>query len=233
MEIATLARSGETGPLSRQVNQLVITGGSGGLGQAIAGAFESSDWEIATPGRAGLDVTDPQAIDRYFDSRTVDLLVCAAGVVRDAPLLRADEKSWDEMMAVNFDGAEKCAQAVLPGMIEKGTGHIVFISSYSAIRPPVGQAAYATAKAALLGLTTSLSHQNGSHGIRVNAILPGFLETPMTRTVSPRRKAEILESHHLCRFNTPSAVGRFIHFLHHQLPDTSGQVFQLDSRSHG
>lgn len=212
------------------VNQLVITGGSGGLGRAIIEAFAAASWQIAAPGRAELDVTDPVAIRSYFKARPVDLLVCAAGMIRDAPLARLNESAWDEVLAVNYQAAAACAAAVLPRMIGQGSGHVIFISSYSALQPPVGQVAYATAKAALLGLAAFLTQTNGPHGIRVNVILPGFLETRMTDSVSPSRKSEILAEHTLGRFNTPDTVARFIRHLHEDLPHTSGQVFQLDSR---
>lgn len=90
--------------------------------------------------------------------------------------------------------------------------------------------AYATAKAALLGLTTALADEHGPSGLRVNAILPGFLETKMTRAVSGKRKSEVLENHALGRFNTPDAVAAFIFHLQEDLPHTSGRIFQLDSR---
>ncbi|MGL5019659.1 MAG: SDR family NAD(P)-dependent oxidoreductase, partial [Luteolibacter sp.] len=156
--------------------------------------------------------------------------ICAAGTLRDAPLARMDESMWDEVFSVNFTAAAACAAAVMPRMIQQGRGHIIFISSYSALHPPIGQTAYATAKAALLGLTESLAQENGPHGIRINTILPGFLETRMTSTVSAVRKTEILNDHVLGRFNTPAAVAKFIRFLHEHLPETSGQVFQLDNR---
>jgi 3-oxoacyl-[acyl-carrier protein] reductase len=213
------------------VNHLVITGGSGGLGKAIVEVFAAASWEIAAPSRAELDVTDQAAIRKYFEARPVDLLVCAAGTIRDTPLARLDESAWDEIFAVNYQGAAACAAAVLPRMIDRGCGHLIFISSNSAFHPPRGQLPYATAKAALLGLTASLARTNSRHGIRVNAILPGFLETPMTESVSEKRKAEILDDHALGRFNTPDAVARFIRSLHEDLPHTSGQVFQLDSRT--
>ncbi len=200
------------------------------MGRAVIQAFDLADWDVFAPGRSELDLLDPGSVNSVLGSIPVDLLVCAAGSIRDAPLARMDESMWDEVLAVNFTAAAECAAAVLPGMIGRGRGHIVFISSHSALHPPVGQAAYATAKAALLGLTESLARENGSHGVRVNAILPGFLETRMTKTVSARRKAQILRDHVLGRFNTPEAVAKFIRFLHEQLPDTSGQVFQLDSR---
>jgi 3-oxoacyl-[acyl-carrier protein] reductase len=213
------------------VNHLVITGGSGGLGQAVIKAFAGSDWEIAAPTHAELDMEHPERFRGYFESRPTTLLVCAAGITRDTPIARIQETDWDQVFRVNYEGAAACASTVIPSMVRAGSGHIVFISSQSAIHPPVGQAAYATAKAALLGLTTTLSRRWGSRRIRVNAILPGFLETPMTTSVSPKRKQAILESHDLGRFNTPEEVAGFLHFLHHRLPHTSGQTFQLDSRS--
>jgi len=210
--------------------QLVITGGCGGLGRALAATFHSPLWQPAEPSHGELDVTDAAAVREFFADRRVDLLVCAAGLTRDAPLARLVESAWDEVIAVNFGGARACAAAVMPGMLARGSGHIVFISSYSARHPPPGQAAYATAKAGLLGLTQQLATRHGCHGIRVNAILPGFLETPMTRLVPAARRAAVLAEHALGTFNTPSAVAGFIHFLHHHLPHTSGQFFQLDSR---
>ncbi len=213
------------------MNHLVITGGSGGLGQAVIKAFSSPDWQISAPTHAELDMENPERISGYFGSKPTTLLICAAGIIRDTPIARMQETDWDQVFRVNYEGAAACAAAVIPSMVRAGSGHIVFISSQSAIHPPVGQAAYATAKAALLGLTTTLSRKWGSFGIRVNAVLPGFLETPMTTSVSPERKLEILKSHDLGRFNTPEEVAGFLHFLHHHLPHTSGQTFQLDSRS--
>ena len=212
------------------MNQLIITGGHGGLATAILEAFATPEWGVTAPGRADLDVTDDNAIARFFRDRTVDLLVCAAGITRDGLLTRISEADWDDVIAVNFHGAAACVHATLPGMIARGTGHIVLISSRSATHPPAGQAAYAAAKAALLGMASELARETGPHGIRVNTLLPGFLETPMTRTVTAARRQEILADHALGRFNTTAAVARFIRFLHHELPHTSGQVFQLDSR---
>lgn len=214
-------------------SQVVITGGSGGLAQAIAGAFTHSGHAVNAPGRELLDVTDPDSVAAYFHGREVDLLICAAGLTRDQPLARMDAATWNEVWSVNLRGARTCAREVIPGMRARGTGHIVMISSHSALRPPAGQVAYAAAKAALLGLTHDLATRHGSAGIRVNALLPGFLETPMTATVSPSRRAEVLSAHALGRLNTCEAVARFLRFLHDELPHTSGQVFQLDSRASG
>jgi len=216
--------------MQTETQHAVITGGTGSLGRALAAALQDVCRTVEAPGSRELDVRDSAAIAGYFAQRRVDLLVCAAGITRDAPLARLTENAWDETWAVNFAGAAACAKAVLPGMISRGAGHIVFISSHSALHPPVGQAAYAAAKAALLGLVTDLARRHGPSNIRINAVLPGFLETRMTEAVTVPRRAEILAAHALGRFNTSDRVAAFIRFLHHELPHTSGQVFQLDSR---
>ena len=192
--------------------------------------FREEGWQVDAPGREVLDVSDPAGVARYFQSGPVDLLVCCAGVISDALVARTSPDDWDRTMKVNFDGAAAAAAAVLPAMRDRREGHIVFISSHSAIHPPAGQAAYATAKAALLGLTASLARIHGGANVRVNAILPGFLETKMTDDVTPRRRHEILAEHCLGRFNTVRAVAGFVRYLHDGLPHTSGQIFRLDNR---
>ncbi|MEI8038396.1 MAG: SDR family oxidoreductase [Verrucomicrobiota bacterium] len=216
--------------MSAATQYAVITGGNGSLGQAVAAAMLAPDWQVATPGRQELDVRQAPAIARYFADRPVDLLVCAAGMIRDARLFQLTETAWDETWAVNYQGAAWCAEAVLPRMLDQGRGHIILISSFSALHPPPGQAAYAAAKAALLGLVADLAARHGRSNIRVNAVLPGFLETRMTAAVTEPRRAAIAAAHLLGRFNTCRETAKFIRFLHQDLPHTSGQVFQLDSR---
>lgn len=209
---------------------VVITGGSGGLGSAIAGRLARHSAKVHALSSTDLDVTDPDAVRHWFAGRSVDLLVCAAGVTRDVPIARMGAEDWDRVWNVCCQGARGCAMAALPAMRKHGSGHVIFISSHSALHPPAGQAAYAAAKANLLGLTGDLARRWGSVNIRVNSILPGFLETRMTRNVRDVRRNEVLAEHALGRFNTCERVAAFVDFLHHEMPHTSGQVFQLDSR---
>lgn len=209
---------------------MVITGGEGDLGQAMAGEFRNAGWRVEAPGRAVLDVTASESVATFFKGRETDLLVCNAGLTRDLPLLKLAESDWDEVMAANLSGAAHCAKAALRGMVKRRSGHIVFISSFSALHPPAGQAAYVAAKAGLIGLGKSLAREVGGAGIRVNVVLPGFLETKMTTGVSDERREQVKSEHVLGRFNTVEAVARFIRTLQEDLPHTSGQVFQLDSR---
>lgn len=216
--------------MQQEKQHAVITGGTGSLGSAIAAALQEPEWVIDSLGSQQLDMRDPIAIQQYFHERPVDLLICAAGIICDRPLARLSEEAWDKTWAVNFKGVAESANAVLPVMAGNGGGHIILISSYSALHPPIGQIAYATAKAALLGLVADLAVQNGFSNIRINVVLPGFLETPMTTAVSAHRRTEILSDHQLGRLNTCKITAKFIRFLHHEMPHTSGQIFQLDSR---
>ena len=212
------------------MKRVVVTGGHGDLAQACAGEFNSAGWIVDAPGRVELDVTNPQVVKTYFEDREVDLLICAAGIVMDRPLMNLSETDWDAVLATHLNGVRNCCRAVLPGWNFRQRGHVVLISSYSALHPPLGQVAYATAKAALLGLTADLAKRHGGAGIRCNAILPGFMETRMTKSVTPARKIQVLADHQLNAFNTVDDTARFIRFLHENLPHTSGQTFQLDSR---
>lgn len=210
---------------------LVITGGGGDLAGVVAARFRASDWRVEAPARRDLDVSRPGEVRRWFAEREVpELLVCAAGTTRDRLLARMDEADWDRVMADNLSGAAHCARAVSRGMVRRRSGHIVFISSYSALHPPPGQAAYAAAKAGLHGLARSLARELGPAGIRVNTVLPGFLETAMTREVTPERVEAVRREHALGHFNQPQQVADFLHFLHTRLPHSSGQLFSLDSR---
>ncbi len=208
----------------------VITGGEGGLARAITAVLREAGWTVHAPGRQELDVRQPDPVAAWFSScGPVSLLVNNAGITRDAPFLRLTEADWDEVMDTNLKGAFWCSRAVAAGMIERGRGHIVQVGSFSALRPPPGQAAYAAAKAGLIALTQSLASEWGRANIRVNCVLPGFLETRMTEALSADVVAQAKDAHALGRFNTSADVGRFILELDAQ-PQVSGQVFQLDSR---
>lgn len=209
----------------------LITGGQGDLGKAVAAALLTAGYEVHAPGRGDLDVADPASIKAWFDGRTrLDLLVHSAGVLRDCRTPHMEEDDWDSVMRVNLKGAFQTSQAALRLMARQRMGHIVFIGSNSARFGTVGQANYASAKAGMIGLTHSLAKEYGARNVRVNCVLPGLLETKMTAHLSEEIKSSVRSSHALGRFNTCGAVAGFVAFLDKELPHTSGQVFQLDSR---
>ena len=209
---------------------VVVTGGEGDLARSIASEFCNAGYEVESPGRAELDVCDDASVRAFFEGHTCDLLVCCAGCTKDSLLCRTTDKDWDLVWQTNFRGAKQCADAVLPAMTRAGAGHIVFLSSHSALHPPPGQVAYTSAKRALLGLTQDLAATCGASNVRINAILPGFLDNRMTAGLSEARRQTVLGEHTLGRFNTMDRVAAFLRFLHESMPHTSGQWFQLDSR---
>ena len=208
----------------------VITGGAGDLAAEIAVALRGREFDVRTPGRESLDVTEPESVREFFTSlERIDLLVNNAGSRADVSCMKMTERQWDEVLATNLRGAFLCSQAALLKMIAQRAGHIVNVGSFSARFGNYGQANYAAAKAGLIGLTQSLARETGRRNVRVNCVLPGFLETKFTAEVPEKVKTEILQAHELRRFNTPEEAAKFIAFLD-TMPFVSGQVFQLDSR---
>ena len=208
----------------------VITGGEGDLAKALAGKL-AGDSVVHSPGRNVMDVTSEASVESYFSAmESIDLLVCNAGKTFDAILMKLSEGMWDDAMAVNLRGAFLCAKAATKKMVKARSGHIIFVSSYSGFSPPVGQVNYASAKAALEALTKSLAQELGGRGIRVNCVVPGWMQTAMTVDVDDTRREQVKGDHCLKIFNTPAAVAAFIRTLHLDMPYTSGQTFHLDSR---
>ena len=209
----------------------LITGGEGDLAHHIRAELESAGWDVLAPGRDELDVLQPKAFFAQIDR--LDLLVNNAGIFRDAPLVKMTDEDFEYVLDVNLKGAFLCTQAALKLMSRQREGHIINIGSYSALSGPAGQANYAASKAGLIALTQSTAQEYGSRNIRANCLLPGFLETKMTRHLleDAEWKQRLLSQHTLGRLNTPQDAARFI-LLIHSMSAISGQVFQLDSRIH-
>lgn len=211
---------------------VVITGGAGGLGQALKAEFETAGWQVFAPGRDELDVTDSAGVAGWFDQLpALDLLINNAGVIEDRLLLQMTGEEFDRVLEVNLNGAFRCCRAAIKRMVKQRCGHIINVGSFSAMSGPAGQANYAAAKAGLIGLTQSLAEEYGPRNVRVNCVLPGLLETRMTRKLleNDEARAVAIHAHALRRFNTVSDAARFMRFLH-TMEHVSGQVIQLDSR---
>jgi 3-oxoacyl-[acyl-carrier protein] reductase len=224
-----------------------ITGAAGGLGAALAAAFAAQEWHVAATyhRRSPPPETDhiwplpanvtqreqvQSACDQILDRwGRLDALVNNAGIVADRLSWQISESDWDTVLAVNLKGAFLCSQAALGPMLQQRDGHIINVASFAARHGPRGQANYAAAKAGLLGLTTSLAKEAGSHNVRVNAVLPGVLPTPMTARLKPEHWRDLRAANALGRLNSIAEVARFIVFLA-TLQNVSGQTFTLDSR---
>ncbi|MDQ2910049.1 MAG: SDR family oxidoreductase [Actinomycetota bacterium] len=180
----------------------IVTGGSRGVGLAIARALKAAGHEVALVARSkdelaaaarelgalalSADVRDPGAVEEAAarveqELGPTDLLVNNAGTLAAiGPLWEVEASDWWLDVETSLRGALLWSQAVLPGMLERGRGRIVNVSSYAAIRPSPYQSGYAAAKAALLSLTESLAASSAGTGVSVFAISPGFVRTAMT-----------------------------------------------------
>ena len=232
---------------TEQTRVVLITGAAGGLGQRLVAEFAAQGWRVAAAHHhAGphtetdslwpiaLDVTDraqTAAVVEQLLARwgRIDVLLNNAGTIADKLLSQMTEDEWDRVLAVNLKGAFLCAQAVARAMCRQRNGHIINLSSFSGQIGARGQANYAAAKAGLIGLTQSLAKELGSRNVRVNAVLPGVLPTPMTAQLGAEQLAAFAAANALGRINDVAEVARCIAFLA-TLQNVSGQVFQLDSR---
>jgi 3-oxoacyl-[acyl-carrier protein] reductase len=182
----------------------VVTGGGRGVGRAVAEGLAAAGasvvvWarsrdEVDETARAirersgqatahALDVTDSAAVARAAaEVGPVDLLVANAGTLSalGAPW-EVDEYDWWRDVETSLRGAFLCARAVLPGMLERGSGRILNVASNVAVRPSPYQSGYAAAKAGLLSWTEALAAAAGPHGIRVFSVSPGYVATELTR----------------------------------------------------
>lgn len=177
----------------------IVTGGGSGIGQAVANRLRADGLNVAildlTPSDANYsytaDVTDRAAVDAALEEirgalGPVTVLVNAAGLERFKRFTDIDFADWQRVIDVNLNGVFHCVQAVLPDMIEAGWGRIVNISSSSTHSGQPYMAPYVAAKSAVNGLTKSLALEYGPSGITVNAVPPGFIDTPMLRKSEER-----------------------------------------------
>jgi 3-oxoacyl-[acyl-carrier protein] reductase len=225
----------------------LVTGASGGLGQGLVAAFAAHGWRVVAASHrepswgqsdsiwpVRLDVTEAAAAKRVVQQTVarwgrLDVLVNNAGLTADHLSWLIPDADWDRVLAVNLKGAFLCAQAALPPMLRQRDGHIINLATFAARAGARGQSNYAAAKAGLIGLTQSLAKEVGLRNLRVNAVLPGVLPTPMTAGLPADTLAGFASANTLGRLNSVAEVARFIVFLA-GMQNISGQCFQLDSR---
>jgi 3-oxoacyl-[acyl-carrier protein] reductase len=233
---------------------ILITGGNGGLGGAIARAFlenpETFVWlgvhkrrdaadALATqfPGRCEcleLDVTQStlweSAVERIMARHNrLDVLINNAGKHADCLLATMPSTAWEEVLATNLHSAFHGCQAVLPTMISQRSGRIVNVASLSALLAPAGQTNYAAAKAGLIALTQSLAKEVARMNITVNAVCPGFIDTEALSAMPAEERRAAQAKVPMRRFGRPEEVAAAIKFL--ACPEASyitGSILKID-----
>lgn len=193
----------------------LVVGGGSGIGRAIAEAFEREGARVAVADRANapvaVDVTDEDSVRAAVGEVTrelgrIDVLVNSAGVLTEAPLVEMDAATWAETIAVDLTGVFLCCRHVVPGMVARGFGRVINIASQLGIKGGRSLSHYAAAKAGVIGLTKSLALEVAEHGVLVNAIAPGPIETPMVAGITDDWKAAKRAELPLGRFGTPDEV---------------------------
>jgi 3-hydroxybutyrate dehydrogenase len=186
----------------------LVTGAGRGIGRAVAARLGAENYRVALTSRtedelrktAGMcagetlvvpaDITSTEAIDGVFSAVEdawggVDVLVANAGSGTSAPLVETTDEQWAEMLEVNLTAPFRCIRRAVPGMLERGHGRIVVVASIAAKIGEPYVSAYTASKHGILGVVRSAAAELASTGITVNAVCPGYVDTPMTdRTVA-------------------------------------------------
>jgi 3-oxoacyl-(acyl-carrier-protein) reductase len=178
---------------------VLVTGGSRGIGRAIAERFLAAGHKVAATSRSGeaptgvlgvqCDITDPGQIEAAFQQieeahGPVEVLVANAGITRDTLVLRMSDEDWQAVIDTNLTGSFRVAKRAVRPMIRNRFGRIIFISSVVGLLGSAGQVNYAASKAGLVGMARSLAREVGSRGVTANVVAPGFIETDMTAELS-------------------------------------------------
>ena len=180
----------------------VVTGASRGIGRAIAEALARAGAIVAGCSLHGAestvrcDVRSPSDVARFArqvetQHGAADILINNAGTVARAPLASLEEAAWDEVIGSNLKGTYLVSRAFLPGMLARGGGRIVNISSISGRQGTAGLTAYCAAKHGVVGFTRALAEEVRGAGIAVNAVCPGSVDTDMLRIGMPGAKPQM------------------------------------------
>ncbi len=166
---------------------VVVTGGTRGIGAAIAKRFTDLGDRVVALGRADCDVTDEAGVAEVFGSLgEVDVLVNNAGVSSSAPLAKTTVDEWRSQLDVNATGAFLCTRAVLPGMRARNSGRIVTVASTAGLAGQKYTSAYTASKHAAVGLMRAVAAEVAGTGVTSNAVCPTFVRTDMTTTTVRR-----------------------------------------------
>jgi 3-oxoacyl-[acyl-carrier protein] reductase len=242
--------------MSALTNQIaVVTGAGRGIGRAIALKFAKAGADVVCVSRTAenaekvagevrelgrkawahaVDVADPAAVSTaceriLAEAGGVDVLVNNAGITRDGLIMRMSEADWDAVLNTNLKSAFCFTKAFSRAFLKQRSGRLINIASTIGLIGNAGQCNYAASKAALIGFTKSIARELASRGITANAVAPGFIETDMTRVLSPELRAKVLKSIPLNCMGQPEDIAEAALFLASPAARyITGQVLTVD-----
>jgi 3-oxoacyl-[acyl-carrier protein] reductase len=217
----------------------LVTGASQGIGRATSLALAEAGAKVAVAARSveklaslvaeikqtggealavPLDVADPEQVKNAFRQtlqhfRRLDILVNNAAITHDTLALRMKLEDWESVLRTNLTGAHLCIQQALGAMLKQRSGRIINLTSVVAQTGNAGQANYVASKAGLIGLTRAIAVEVASRSITVNAVAPGFIETPMTDPLPAELKEKMKSMIPLARFGKDREIATAIVFL--------------------
>ncbi len=233
----------------------VVTGGSRGIGSAIARELGASGAHVvvnyvrgeeaaagvvaqieAAGGSAGIDAADVTKVDqvRAMFERIkerhgrLDVLVNNAGILRDRTFKKMSLEDWHQVIDTNLSSVMNTCHFAVPMLLENGWGRIINISSFVGQLGNFGQANYSAAKAGILGFTKTLAIELARHNITVNAVCPGFVDTEMWRSVPENIQAKILERIPMHRVASPDEIARGVRFFAVEGDYMTGQSLNIN-----
>lgn len=238
------ARSDIPGLLALDGRVALVTGSSGGIGEAVVRRLIEAGARVAamdlagrpcpdgaTPIEADLSTADSAraaflAFDRRFDR--LDAIVHCAGVTKDGMLWKLADDDWSDVLRVNLDGSFYVLREATPRLRRNG-GSVVLVTSINGERGKVGQSNYAASKAGMIGLGRTAARELGRFGIRVNLVAPGFIETGMTAGIPDEFRRRAVDESALGRTGDPDDVARAALFLVSEMArHVTGQVLRVD-----
>jgi len=216
-----------------------VTGGMGGIGTAIcqrlhkggfkviAGCGPSRDFNkwLGEQKALGYDfyasvgnVADWSSTEAAFTKAVaehgpIDVLVNNAGITRDRMFLKMTREDWDAVIDTNLNSMFNVTKQVVPGMVEKGWGRIIQISSVNGEKGQAGQTNYSAAKAGMHGFTMALAQELAAKGVTVNTVSPGYIGTEMVMAIKPQILEKIVETIPVKRLGTPDEIGAIVAWL--------------------
>ncbi len=207
------------------MNVLVI-GALGGIGKATVKRLQQSGYEVISAdipviedkNYIAVDVADYNSVNRLFGELEhkgikISGIVNLAGITRDRTLLKMNHEEWENVISVNLTGSFNVLKRGAEHMKMHGKGSIVLIGSTAALNGNFGQTNYSASKAGIQGLVRSASRELARNGIRVNCVIPGLIETPMSAKIPKERWETILKIIPLGRAGKPEEVANLINFL--------------------